>query len=384
MDDVEPDCGTSLRKQGSLMDDQIDSGLGSINSIGYYSGELNFSVEEDQYKRKFTDVSSPSNLGSVDLASKLSDMKIESDSTGQCDSGLEEPIQISLEHTVDELFPRETWCSPNFSPQQVVEIFRGDEDGDNHLHLSIIHGLPEVTMQIIGLAPDLDWLNHTNSLLQTPLHIAVITRQTRVVRRLMSAGASVDVRDQMGNTPLHNACRLGYDDVVHTLITPVKTEETRQNKYDISTQIFLLDLESKNYEGLTCLHLAAIGGHLSVMRLLLLHGANINTAEGKSGRTVLHLAAEWGNMVILKFLVSRRETDIDARTYAGLTPILLAFGRNHGDIVEELLNHGASCETLSLSDDSDADISDEEMVEEAPSLKPFGALPQRVCQNTYG
>lgn len=384
MDDVEPDCGTSLRKQGSLMDDRIDSGLGSINSIGYYSGEINFSVEEEHYRGKFTDVSSASNLGSVDLASKLSDMKIESDSTGQCDSGLEEPLHISSEHSVDELFPRETWCSPNFSPQQVVEIFRGDEDGDNHLHLSIIHGLPEVTMQIIGLAPDLDWLNHTNSLLQTPLHIAVITRQTRVVRRLMSAGASVDVRDQMGNTPLHNACRLGYDDVVLTLITPVKTEETRQNKYEISTQTFPLDLESKNYEGLTCLHLAAIGGHLSVMRLLLLHGANINTAEGKSGRTVLHLAAEWGNMDILKFLVSRRETDIDARTYAGLTPILLAFGRSHGDIVEELLNRGASCETLSLSDDSDADISDEEMVEEAPSLKPFGALPQRVCQNTYG
>lgn len=104
-------------------------------------------------------------------------------------------------------------------------------------------------MQIIGLAQDLDWLNQTNTLLQTPLHIAVITRQTCVVRRLMSAGAAVDVRDKIGNTPLHNACRLGFTDVVRTLITPVHYEETLQNKYVIPNQHLPQDLELKNYEG---------------------------------------------------------------------------------------------------------------------------------------
>lgn len=105
-------------------------------------------------------------------------------------------------------------------------------------------------MQIIGLALDWDWLNQTNNLLQTPLHIAVITRQLPVVRRLMCAGASVDVRDQMGNTPLHNACRLGYEDVVRTLLKPVEYQETLQNKYNIPYQRLPQDLESRNYEGM--------------------------------------------------------------------------------------------------------------------------------------
>lgn len=114
--------------------------------------------------------------------------------------------------------------------------------------------------------------------------------------------------------------------------------------------------------GLTCLHLAAIGGHLNVLELLLAAGANINAAEGKSGRTVLHLAVDWGNMTMIKYLLLCQDIDINARTYAGLTPILLAFGRRNNDAVNELYNSGAFCETLSLSEDSDEDIADDRMV----------------------
>ena len=119
----------------------------------------------------------------------------------------------------------------------------------SHLHLSIIHNRPEVTMQIIGLAPSGEWLNQTNNLQQTPLHIAVLTRQVAVVRRLVCAGASVDVRDQTGNTPLHSACCLGFEDIVKQLLSPVRAEETYQNKYQIPYQRIPQDLEMRNYEG---------------------------------------------------------------------------------------------------------------------------------------
>ena len=104
-------------------------------------------------------------------------------------------------------------------------------------------------MQIIGLAPGSEWLNQANNLQQTPLHIAVLTRQVAVVRRLVCAGASVDVCDQVGNTPLHSACCLGFEDVVKELLTPVHAEETYQNKYQIPYQRIPQDLETKNYEG---------------------------------------------------------------------------------------------------------------------------------------
>lgn len=98
------------------------------------------------------------------------------------------------------------------------------------------------------------------------------------------------------------------------------------------------------------------------MNMLLRSGASINASEGKNGRTVLHMAADRGNMIMLQFLLERRETNIDAFTYAGLTPIYLAFGRHHGEAVRLLLNYGASHEMQVSSDDSDMDNSDEELV----------------------
>ncbi|KAH9515335.1 hypothetical protein Btru_014184 [Bulinus truncatus] len=370
MEDIETDCELGDKKLSSYnaVEERIDSGLGSLV---FESGLCNSKEVSEPIPKKTSDVSGQ-------LAKELSNMTIASTDQDNYDSGLGE-----MEYLKD-LNTSHIWESPTFSPQQVVDIFRGDEDGDNHLHLSIIHGLPQVTMQIIGLAPDLDWLNQTNSLLQTPLHIAVICRETSTVRRLICAGAALDVRDLHGNTPLHTACRLGYEDVVRMLITPVRYEETRQNKYSIPFQRFPQDLESKNYDGLTCLHLAAIEEHLHVMHILLSAGANINTAEGKSGRTVLHLAAEWGNMNLLKFVLSQKDVNINAKTYAGLTSIILALGRQHEEIVHVLAANGALCEELTFSDDSDIDASDEEMVDQRPSLRPFGALSQRVCNTTCG
>ncbi|XP_059160323.1 NF-kappa-B inhibitor alpha-like isoform X2 [Physella acuta] len=370
-------CTDILKTMCSLIEERIDSGLGSL---GYVSSDTsNLSIAEEPVTDNTASRSRSVEKNTVDLSHQLSLISIDS-LKENCDSGVDENFISNLRSPDSQVL--ENWSSPSFSAEQIVEIFRGDEDGDNHLHLSIIHGLPEVTMQIIGLAPDLDWLNQTNSLLQTPLHIAVITGQTCVVGRLMAAGAALDVRDQLGNTPLHNACRLGFTDIVRTLITPGHYEETLQNQYGIPNQQFPQDLELKNYEGLTCLHLAAIGEHVDVMQLLLAAGADVNQPEGKSGRSVLHLAAEWGNLNMLRFLLSFQETHIDAQTYAGLTPILLAVGRKHEDIVKELFKHGALLERLSLSDDSD--ISDDEMNGDASEYRTFGLYQPKLCQNTCG
>jgi ankyrin repeat protein len=384
MEDIETDCAgyenqrhmvidhNHLSSKKLSLDDHIDSDI----SIGYFSGEhnspsLNFNEDVTVAEKTVVESKLPHIFSLENSLSKLnlsSNCEIKSD---RCDSGLEDDKQ---EEYITSITRNNYWVSTHFSPEQILDIFRGDEDGDNHLHMSIIHGVSEVTMQIIRLAPEWDWLNQTNNLLQTPLHIAVITRQLLVVRRLMCAGASVDVRDQMGNTPLHNACRLGYEDVVRTLLKPIEYAETLQNKYDIPYQRLPQDLESRNYEGLTCFHLAAVGGHINVLRLLLDAGANVNAAEGKSGRTVLHFAVDWGNLSMIAFLLSQRDTDINARTYAGLTPILLAYGRRNHDLVDELFSKGALCESLSLSEDSDDDIADEKMADESLLNRPFAVM----------
>jgi hypothetical protein len=63
---------------------------------------------------------------------------------------------------------------------------------------------------------------------QTPLHVAVIMNQPRIVRMLVVCGASVDLRDHNGNTALHLACGRGLLDCIRALTLPVTEHELAQ------------------------------------------------------------------------------------------------------------------------------------------------------------
>lgn len=79
----------------------------------------------------------------------------------------------------------------------------------------------------------------------------MLTNQAPLVRRLVVAGASVLIRDRMGNTPLHLACREGYLDCARALLIPVSQEE-RQSALlpqHVVPQPLPQELENKNYEG---------------------------------------------------------------------------------------------------------------------------------------
>lgn len=295
-----------------------------------------------------------SRIRGLDIAPKSTSNSKDS----RCDSGIIDERVDSIDSQYNS--QDEPWipASSNFNSLQIIDIFRGDEDGDNHLHLAIIHAQPALALHVIALAPHQDWLGEANLLQQTPLHLAVTTRQPLVVRRLMTAGARTDAADAQGNTPLHTACRLGFEDVVRVLLTPVRYEETYQNRYPVTLR-HSLDLDAKNYDGLTCLHLAALAGQLGVMRLLLAAGANVNTAEGKGGRTVLHLAADWGHQDMLRLLLESRDVDVDAASYAGATPLVLAVGRAHAQAVAALYRKGADVAAVTAM--QDAETSDEEM-----------------------
>lgn len=54
---------------------------------------------------------------------------------------------------------------------------------------------------------------------QTPLHLAVLTEQPLVVKKLLMLGAKVDIGDRHGNTPLHLASIKGYMYCAQELLT---------------------------------------------------------------------------------------------------------------------------------------------------------------------
>lgn len=176
----------------------------------------------------------------------------------------------------------------------------------------------------------------------TPLHFAAGYGRRDVVEFLLTAGASIQARDDGGLHPLHNACSFGHVDVVHLLLEAGANPNTRDNW---------------NY---TPLHEAAIKGKVDVCVALLQHGADVNirNTEGKTPIEVADLttrpvltgeyrkdelleAARSGNEDRLLALLNPLNVNCHASDGRRSTPLHLAAGYNRTRVVQLLLQHGA-------------------------------------------
>lgn len=235
-------------------------------------------------------------------------------------------------------------------------IFDTDADGDNVLFLAIIHRITIVVLQLINLVQDYKKLSRTNRLSQTALHLAALTDNALVARRLIVAGVRADIQDHNGNTALHIACIRGNEDVANALLRPVTYAETLQNSYQIPFQPLPQNLEIRNFEGQNCLILSALHKHPRIIDLLLASGADINSREMKAGRTSLHIAAGAGDVRTVEHICSKHRVNLEAKTYSGYTPAELAFYKGYHKTVYALRTCGASQpRDISLVEDSDSD-----------------------------
>uniref|UniRef100_A0A803TS46 Uncharacterized protein n=1 Tax=Anolis carolinensis TaxID=28377 RepID=A0A803TS46_ANOCA len=91
--------------------------------------------------------------------------------------------------------------------------------------------------------------------------------------------------------------------------------------------------------GETPLHLAARFSRADAARRLLASGADVN-ARDQWGRTPLHSAVAADALGVFQILLRQRQTDLDASTQDGSTPLILATRLAVENMVEELVaNH---------------------------------------------
>jgi ankyrin only family protein len=238
-------------------------------------------------------------------------------------------------------------------------FFAPDQDGDTQLHIGVMEGYVEEVFTLIALVPHPSILDFQNDLCQTALHVAVLSKHPRIARRLVAAGARVDMRDRNGNTPLHLACQIGDIGCVQALTMALSAVETQQCqlRYAAFAQTLPQQLDLLNYDGQAPIHLAAMGGHCDVIRALHWLGTDLNATDGKGGRTALHYTVERGHVGALRCLVSECGCNLEIETYGGLTAYQMASETNNSQISQELLRMGAVPHPNRMDEsDSDSDV----------------------------
>ena len=107
------------------------------------------------------------------------------------------------------------------------------------------------------------------------------------------------------------------------------------------------DVDFRNQQGFTPLHVAAQKGHNKVAELLIAKGANVNTSGRLIGTTPLDSAALLGHKEMVELLIDSG-ADINPQITTGETPLQRAEQRGHSAIAEILRKHGGKAGEVTL------------------------------------
>ncbi|XP_075724657.1 85/88 kDa calcium-independent phospholipase A2-like isoform X4 [Rhipicephalus microplus] len=203
-----------------------------------------------------------------------------------------------------------------------------DHNGDTIYHAAAV--TTKELIKALGSRPaPVAVINQVNNDGYTPLQLACLTDKPECVRELLKEGAdvnsaSVNLADRNNSTCLgrdnveQNVHNFQIEDMKHGG-TPLHWAKTTQC---LETMIELgCDLDAKNFQGNTALHIMVARGRLSCVISLLSHGANVN-AIGSDGDSPLHVAVRSDVSLIHALIVFG--ADVNQRNQKGETARHLA------------------------------------------------------------
>lgn len=227
------------------------------------------------------------------------------------------------------------------------------EAGRTPLHLASVNGQVKVVALLLGKGADVNLKSTKNK--RSPLHYAVWKGHTEVAKMLLEAGADLESKEIDGETPLHYAAASGELSAVKLLVakgarvdyvskigtTPLSYAVSRRGGFpEIVT--FLIakgaDVTVKRGNGWTLLHEAGWEGKPGMIQLLIDKGISAD-AKTSFGRTPLQNACLAGNLAGAKVLI-KNGADVNAMGKEGWSPLILATNQGRLKMVDLLLNAG--------------------------------------------
>jgi ankyrin repeat protein len=153
------------------------------------------------------------------------------------------------------------------------------------MHIAAKYNNINIIKTLIEEGVDANALRYRDN--STPLHAAAWSGNRAIMEMLISYGADPNATDVIGCTPLHY---LVYKNIPYAL--------TYLSKYNVNIQL-------KEWDGRTLLHLATANGNIEIVKLLISKGIDVN-AKIESGadvnKTALDIAKENGYSEIVKIL----------------------------------------------------------------------------------
>ncbi|WP_341811544.1 ankyrin repeat domain-containing protein [Wolbachia endosymbiont (group A) of Oxytorus armatus] len=192
----------------------------------------------------------------------------------------------------------------------------------------------------------------------TPLHWASWSGHLDVVEYLIRKGANINAADNSGKRPVHVAAESNNKNIIEFLLSKGENVNDCGDDYwrplhyaakagSLEAAKFLVEngagFYSKKYEttdGQAPIHIAAYYGHKSIVKFFVVEkGVDINWEDSYRSHgnwwTPLHWASKGGHLDVVEYLVSLG-ANIDAQDWYRKTPIDIARGAEHTDIVQYL------------------------------------------------
>ncbi|KAH3771836.1 hypothetical protein DPMN_173165 [Dreissena polymorpha] len=251
-----------------------------------------------------------------------------------------------------------------------LPVFHKKVNASHAKQLDAVETGSESLFDLIVNHPNCD-LNEVDPITkQTALHFSVSEQLESLVVMLMKSKSStpcdVGIKNRQGQTALHLAVSKANTSIVEVLL------QNDSCLSDVFTGLQTCRGYPYNTDGWTALHLACKRGNLAILRLLVERLRNLptqkNSSDENSNRennvfthnlnaltrytheTCLHLAAIEGHIQIMNYLVEC-QADVDVKDASGNTPLILflvsdyQWDRADNSVPSMLLRHGANPNT---------------------------------------
>ncbi|CAH1173836.1 unnamed protein product [Phaedon cochleariae] len=287
-------------------------------------------------------------------------------------------VVLKLEVTEDEertavrvIQELRSFIKSTHTKQEAIEVIKhylGEDEKTNALHVAICRKDTDAAMfllKIIAYYKQFHLIGNKNSDGLTPLHLGVLCHNEYLVKVCLLCRAKISATDGELNTPLHLAVTKDSSKEMFEMLLCNRDCE-KISEY----------VDATNTNGDTALIMAIERRNMAAIKLLCMHGADVNKIHDKNGFVPLRFAIEKERTDVVKFLLSLPYVDASIKDFMNVSPLLAAISKSTSEDITNVIqkymdDRGIKIEVKEeIEAESEEEEEEEEMEIELKDVKP--------------